>query len=76
MSQLRCILTDLIDRIDRHEISHDDLFVLGMIAMVAKTPKSCSSIKEDDSEAIRCLTLGWLIQSMFTDGAKEPENEL
>lgn len=75
MEHIRELLVDLIDRIDSKTLERDDLFALGMVAMAMKKQKSQQPLASDDTDALRCLTLGWLVDGMLTVESNTPKND-
>ena len=75
MAQLRTLLTGLLERLDAGQLDQDDLFALGMVSMVVNSNKSTKHTPSDDSAALRCLALGWLVDSMMHTDANQPKND-
>ena len=78
MANIRTLLTGLLERLDASQLDEDDLFTLSMISMAVNSQKSSKTTQTDDSEALRCLALGWFVNSMMQPGPKQDkiENEV
>ncbi len=75
MEPIRTFLVDLVQRIDDRVLDDNDMFALGMIAMVVKNQKSGHSAPSDETEALRYLSVGWFVNSMMTKDPERPKNE-
>ncbi len=66
MQSVQSFLQDLLDRASANALDADDVFAISMVAMLMKKQKTHLSNTDDDKEALRCLALGWFVNSMMT----------
>ncbi len=60
-THIRDTLTELIHKLDNSLLTEDDIFVLSMVAMVAKKENIVKTCDEEEKELLLYLTMGWFV---------------